>query len=212
MEAAGCVFGLAFPFQSAGSLSLFLSQPESQVSSNFGMMLNPGSQECPAPAQDNIDTIVHLEEEALKRRCLSDKMADAVASFVGSVPFVALHIVWFAIWVAINRGMVPFLKAFDPYPFALLCMIVSLEGVLLSTFVLIKQNRMGQRADHRSHLDLQINLLSEKEITKVIQMLEGISSRLGIQDQVVDSEVKELGRNTAVENLSRQLEQKIPNS
>jgi uncharacterized membrane protein len=189
-----------------------LSQQETYVSSNFVMMPNPGEQECPAPAQNNIDTIVHLEEEALKRRCLSDKLADAVATFVGSVPFVALHIVWFVIWVAINRGMVPFLKAFDPYPFALLCMIVSLEGVLLSTFVLIKQNRMSQRADHRGHLDLQVNLLSEKEITKVIQMLERISGRLGIKDQVVDTEVEELGHNTAVENLSRQLEQKIPSS
>jgi uncharacterized membrane protein len=190
---------------------LFLSPPASPEQSNF-VMSNAGEQERrdPSPAQDNIDAIVHLEEEALKRRCLSDKMADAVADFVGSVPFVALHIVWFVIWVAINRGMVPFLKAFDPYPFALLCMIVSLEGVLLSTFVLIKQNRMGHRADHRAHLNLQINLLSEKEVTKVIQMLEGISSRLGIRDQVVDSEVRELEHNTAVENLSRQLEQKIP--
>lgn len=165
-----------------------------------------------SPAQDNIDTIVRLEEEALQRRCLSDKMADAVAAFVGSVPFVVVHVVWFVIWVAINRGWVPFLQPFDPYPFALLCMIVSLEGVLLSTFVLIKQNRMSQRADHRGHLDLQVNLLSEKEITKVIQMLERISSRLGIRDQVVDSEVQELENTTAVENLSRQLEEKIPNA
>ena len=164
----------------------------------------------PSAAQDNIDTIIHLEEEALKRRCLSDKMADSVATFVGSVSFVAVHVVWFVIWVAVNRGMIPFLKAFDPYPFALLCMIVSLEGVLLSTFVLIKQNRMSKRADHRAHLDLQINLLSEKEVTKVIQMLQGISKRLGIKDQVVDPEVQELAHNTAVENLSRQLDQKIP--
>jgi uncharacterized membrane protein len=137
-------------------------------------------------------------------------MADCVANFVGSVPFVVLHIVWFVVWVAINRGWVPHVKPFDPYPFALLCMIVSLEGVLLSTFVLIKQNRMSQRADHRGHLDLQINLLSEKEITKVIQMLERISTRLGVKDQVVDSEVRELEHTTAVENLSRELERKIP--
>jgi uncharacterized membrane protein len=176
------------------------------------LIVNLGEQQprpC-SPSQDNIDAIVHLEEEALKRRCLSDKMADCVANFVGSVPFVALHVVWFGIWVTINRGLVPFVKAFDPYPFALLCMIVSLEGVLLSTFVLIKQNRMSSRADHRAHLDLQINLLSEKEITKVIQMLERISGRLGMQDQVVDPEVRELENNTAVDKLSRELEQKIP--
>jgi uncharacterized membrane protein len=188
-----------------------LSQPPSPASSN-GMMssLKEKERRGPSAAQDNIDTIIHLEEEALKRRCLSDKMADSVATFVGSVSFVGVHVVWFVIWVAVNRGMIPFLKAFDPYPFALLCMIVSLEGVLLSTFVLIKQNRMGKRADHRAHLDLQINLLSEKEVTKVIQMLQGISTRLGIKDQAVDPEVQELAHNTAVENLSRQLDQKIP--
>jgi uncharacterized membrane protein len=176
-------------------------------------MSNAAEKECiaPSPAQRNIDTIVNLEAEALQRRCFSDKLADVVATFVGSVPFVVLHVIWFVLWVAINRGMIPFLKAFDPYPFALLCMIVSLEGVLLSTFVLIKQNRMSQRADHRGHLDLQVNLLSEKEITKALQMLEGISARLGIKEQVVDSEVQELEHNTAVENLAHELEQKIPN-
>lgn len=176
-------------------------------------MSNAAEKECiaPSPAQRNIDTIVNLETEALQRRCLSDKLADSVATFVGSVPFVVLHVIWFVLWVAINRGMIPFLNAFDPYPFALLCMIVSLEGVLLSTFVLIKQNRMSQRADHRGHLDLQVNLLSEKEITKALQMLEGISARLGIKEQVVDSEVQELEHNTAVENLAHELEQKIPN-
>ena len=71
------------------------------------------------------------------------------------------------------------LPRFDPYPFKLLCMIVSMEGVLLSTFVLIKQNRMGQRADRRNHLDLQVNLLTEQEVTKVIQMLEAISQPPG---------------------------------
>jgi uncharacterized membrane protein len=187
---------------------LWLENQSNPVMENVHRNPEQGS----SPAQDNIDTIVRLEEEALQRRCLSDRMADAVATFVGSVPFVVVHITWFAIWVAINRGLVPFLKPFDPYPFALLCMIVSLEAVLLSTFVLIKQNRMSQRADHRAHLDLQVNLLSEKEITKVIQMLERISSRLGITEQVIDSEVRELENTTAVEHLARQLEEKIPSS
>jgi uncharacterized membrane protein len=75
---------------------------------------------------------------------MSDRMSDSIANFVGSIPFVIIHVI--------------------------LCMLVSLEGVLLSTFVLIRQNRMSQRADHRSHLDLQINLLAEKEITKVCNL------------------------------------------
>ena len=89
-------------------------------------------------------------------------------------------------------------------------MLVSLEGVLLSLFVLIKQNRMSQRADHRSHLDLQINLLAEKEVTKILQMQRLISRRLAIQEADADNEVVELSDVTAVENLAHQLNEKIP--
>ncbi len=99
------------------------------------------------------------------------------------------------------------MPAFDPYPFQLLCMLVSLEGVLLSTFVLIKQNRMSLRADRRAHLDLQVNLLTEKEVTKVLQLLERVSARLGME---VDTEARELGEVTALSELAEELEQKLP--
>ncbi|HEY3619199.1 MAG TPA: DUF1003 domain-containing protein [Candidatus Sulfotelmatobacter sp.] len=104
----------------------------------------------PASVEDNINTVVRLEEASLRERTLADKISDAIANFVGSITFVFLHVVWFGVRVALNAGVL----RFDPYPFALLCMLVSLEGVLLSTFVLIKQNRMSQRADQRNHLDL----------------------------------------------------------
>ncbi len=164
----------------------------------------------PRVAQENIEQIVRLEQEAEERRSTSEKIADAIAGFVGSMRFVYLHMLWFLIWLPINLGWIPFIKAFDPYPFALLCMIVSLEGVVLSTFVLIKQNRMSQRADNRSHLDLQVNLLGEKETTKVIQMLERMSRKMGIDQDVIDPEVTELGQVTAVENLARSLEEQLP--
>jgi uncharacterized membrane protein len=89
-------------------------------------------------------------------------------------------------------------------------MLVSLEGVLLSTFVLIKQNRMSQRADHRSHLDLQINLLSEKEVTKVLQLQRLMCRQLGITEADADKEIVELSGITAVDNLARELDQKMP--
>ena len=160
----------------------------------------------PPSAADNINTIVQLEEEALRARTVADRMSDAIANFVGSIPFVAIHVAWFGIWVALNAGI----WRFDPYPFALLCMLVSLEGVLLSTFVLIKQNRMSLRADHRSHLDLQINLLAEKEATKVLQLQRLICRRLGIKEGDADTEVVELSGVTAVDNLARELDQKMP--
>src|SRR3954452_16793090 len=160
----------------------------------------------PPSAQANINAIVRLEEQALKERSIADRISDAIANFVGSIPFVAIHVAWFGIWVGLNAG----LWKFDPYPFALLCMLVSLEGVLLSTFVLIKQNRMSKRADHRSHLDLQINLLSEKEVTKILQLQRLICERLDIKAATEDKEVKELSGVTAVDNIAHEINEKIP--
>jgi uncharacterized membrane protein len=164
----------------------------------------------PRIAARNIEEVMCLEREAAEQRSLADRVADLIAGFAGTVIFVLLHLVWFGVWATVNAGVVPGVPAFDPYPFQLLCMIVSMEGVLLSTFVLIKQNRMSARADERSHLGLQVGLLSEQEVTKVIQMLEGISTHLGIQREVVDAEAKELGRHTAVRGLARQLRERLP--
>lgn len=164
----------------------------------------------PPSAQDNINTVIELEEEARQKRTRADSLSDSIANFVGSLPFVVLHLLWFGVWGAINTGVVLGRLKFDPYPFALLCMLVSLEGVLLSTFVLIKQNRMSQRADQRSHLDLQVNLLSEKEITKILQLQRLICTRLEIQEANEDSEVTELSSVTAVGNIARELDAKLP--
>ena len=160
----------------------------------------------PPSAQQNIEMIVELEEAALRQRTLADKVSDAIASFVGSMSFVLIHVVWFGAWVGLNAGV----WRFDPYPFSLLCMLVSLEGVLLSTFVLIKQNRMSQRADHRNHLDLQVNMLAEKEITKVLQLQRLICRKLEIPEADIDAEVVELSNVTAIDNLAHHLEEKIP--
>lgn len=163
----------------------------------------------PRAVVSNVEAVVRLEESQMRGRSPADRIADAIADFSGTVAFVVLHLVWFALWAAVNVGVVPGIEAFDPYPFQLLCMIVSMEGVLLATFVLIKQNRMGRISDHRGHLDLQINLLAEKETTKLIQMLTRISEQLGIENAVVDSETRELGQVTAVENVAEQVQSKL---
>lgn len=164
----------------------------------------------PRPALDNINAIVALEEEALTRRKTADRLADAIANFVGSIPFVVVHLIWFGLWTVLNAGVFLGRFKFDPYPYALLCMLVALEGVLLSAFVLIKQNRMSQRADHRAHLDLQINLLSEKEITKMLQLQRLICERLGIEEAARDAEATELSAETAVDNIARELQERLP--
>jgi len=164
----------------------------------------------PPSAQANISAVVKLEEEAQQQRTLSDRLSDAIANFVGSIPFVLLHLCWFGIWVALNTTDLFRPLRFDPYPFALLCMLVSLEGVLLSTFVLIKQNRMSHRADERSHLDLQVNLLSEKELTKILQLQKLICSKLDIKEAETDFEVNELSNITAVDNIAHELNRQLP--
>jgi uncharacterized membrane protein len=166
--------------------------------------------EMPASAQNNINSIIRLEEESSKERTMADHISDSIAAFVGSIRFVIMHLIWFGIWVTINVSHFAAHWRFDPYPFALLCMLVSLEGVLLSTFVLIKQNRMSKRADQRTHLDLQINLLAEKEVTKMLQMQRLICRRLGIEEADTDAEVAELSNITAVENLAHELDRKLP--
>jgi uncharacterized membrane protein len=185
--------------------SVFLTlSPEALTHTRFMGAINASA--TPSSAQANINTIVRLEERALEERSVADHVSDVIANFVGSIRFVAIHVAWFGVWVSLNAGI----WKFDPYPFALLCMLVSLEGVLLSTFVLIKQNRMGERADHRSHLDLQINLLAEKEVTKVLQLQRLICRRLGIEEAEADREIAELSDVTAVENLAHELHEKIP--
>jgi uncharacterized membrane protein len=155
----------------------------------------------------NIETVVKLEQESREGRTLSDRVGDAIAGFAGSMPFVGLHLLWFGCWIAINSGKVG-VRPFDPYPFIFLSMMVSLEAVLLSTFVLMKQNRMSRRGEQRDHLNLQIDLLSEKEITKMLQMQRMICERLGIR--LRDDEVEQLSEDTAVEALARDLSEKLP--
>jgi len=92
----------------------------------------------------------------------------------------------------------------------LLSMVVSLEAIFLSTFVLMKQNRMSKRADSRAHLDLQINMLAEKEMTMVLQMLRLIGARVGVRDTLLDRELSQLARETPVETLADEIEEKLP--
>jgi uncharacterized membrane protein len=150
-----------------------------------------------------------MEQAALEHRTVTDRLGDAIVGFIGTMKFVVLHLLWFLAWFAINTGKVPGVKVFDPYPFVLLTMMVSMEGVLLATFILMKQNRMSRRADHRDHLHLQIDLLAEEEITKILQMQRQICDHFRI-GQATDPEVVELSQHTAVEDLSKELEQKLP--
>ena len=163
----------------------------------------------PPTARSNIETIVALEEGSERSRTWSARGAETLGRFAGTLSFVAAQIAFVAGWVAGNSGLLPPEAVFDPFPFPLLAGLLSLEGVLLAAFVLIRQNRMSALAERRSHLDLQISLLSEKETTKVIQMLDRMSRHMGIEREVADDETRELGEATAVEDLAEELDDKL---
>jgi uncharacterized membrane protein len=156
-------------------------------------------------AHTNVATIVKLEEEQDQQMSAGERFSAVVARFVGSMGFVFLEIALVVIWLAVNLGLLPGIAPFDLLPFALLWGIVSFEAVLLTAFVLIRQDHMNRKAEHRSHLDLQINLLSEQAATKVIQMLERMSRKMGIESEVIDPESKELAKDTVIESVSREL-------
>jgi uncharacterized membrane protein len=159
---------------------------------------------------ENIETIARLEHEFLEDRSLADRIGDAAGAFVGTMTFVILHVVWFAGWLLVNTGMFPGIQPFDPYPFILLSVMVSMEAVLLTTFVLMKQNRMSKRAEQRNQLNLQIDMLSEREITKILQMVTSICDRMGLTHHGDEAEVQHLSEHTAVDMLADELRKKMP--
>jgi uncharacterized membrane protein len=128
-------------------------------------------------SESHIDSIVRQEEEALERRSSSERLADAVGAFAGSLPFIAVHLVFLLGWLLANDGEIRWVRPFDPYPFSLLGVIVAVEAVILSSFILMRQNRMMRRGERRDHLNLQVDLLAEKEITKVLQMVRASGPR-----------------------------------
>jgi uncharacterized membrane protein len=158
----------------------------------------------------NIDTIAAFERNFLRQRTVPECMADAIGEFAGSFIFVIFHLLWFSGWTVVNLSLIPDILPFDEFPFAILQVLVSLEAIFLSTFVLMRQNRLNSLADQRAHLDLQINLLAEKESPKMLQMLQGICDRLGLEKAALDRETQQLSEETHLETLARELGEKLP--
>lgn len=137
-----------------------------------------------AAVERNIATLAEIRRQMETRRTIQDRFADVITNFSGSTLFLYLHVLWFGVWIALNTGLLQALgiKAFDPFPFGLLTMIVSLEAIFLSTFVLISQQRLSEIQDDRADLDLQIDLLAEYEMTKVLTIVDAIAHKLGLHE------------------------------
>jgi len=152
----------------------------------------------------NIRTIIQLRLQTAREQSVQDHLADAITTFSGRMVFVYVHIVWFGVWILLNTGRVG-VWPFDPFPYGLLTMVVSLEAIFLSTFVLISQNRLSEAAEHRADLDLHINLLTEYELTRVLHMLHAIHDKMGITNNE-DSGLADLEMETKPEDVLAEIE------
>jgi uncharacterized membrane protein len=152
----------------------------------------------------NVQNQARLRRNAASGRTFQERMADAITAFSGSMTFVYLHVLWFGLWVLLNTGRFG-MPPFDPFPYSLLTMIVSLEAIFLSTFVLISQNRSGVEADRRADVGLHVGLLTEHEVTRALQMLDAIQQRLGIADDP-QSDLAQLEMETKPEDVLAEIE------
>lgn len=159
----------------------------------------------PPVIERNINAIVKHRERAESGRSRQERIADWITWFSGNLPFVYFHAVWFTLWILANLGLFG-LPVFDPFPYGLLTMIVSLEAIFLSTFVLVSQNRQALLADRRADLDLQTNLLAEHEVTRALEMLDAICTHLGIEQPCATQELSSLKEDVEPEKLLNKLE------
>jgi uncharacterized membrane protein len=129
--------------------------------------------------------------------------ADRLNDIASSTPFLVVHVLWFVVWIPWNVGFLG-LKPFDPYPFGLLTMVVSLEAIFLSIFVLMAQKRESAIAELREELSLQVNLRMEEEQTKTLQLVAGLYTRLGHQ-VAQDPELSDMMQPLDIDALERDL-------
>jgi uncharacterized membrane protein len=151
----------------------------------------------------NIRALTERQQQEDQQRRWQDRLADAVTGFTGSMTFVFIHLALFGLWIIWNLGWLG-LKPFDA-SFVILAMFASVEAIFLSTFVLISQNRSALQADKRANLDLQVSLLSEHEITRLIILVTAMARKMDIE-VAEDPEIPELARDVLPENVLDSIE------
>jgi uncharacterized membrane protein len=151
----------------------------------------------------NVKRIAGLEAAEHAKATPAERLADVITAFTGSMRFVWVSLALIGGWVVLN-AVLPKAERIDPFPFPLLTLILSVEAIFLSIFILMSQNRAASVSDKRSHLDLQLNLLSEQENTKMLLMLREIGQAVGAEFS--DPELTELATKTKPEDLSHQID------
>lgn len=160
--------------------------------------------------QEHIELIAKHEQEFLARRTNAERSGDAVARFAGSLTFVCLHLAFFSFWITLNVAPAFSSYRFDRPPFSLLSTIVALEAILLASFILMRQARMGRRAEERDHLMLQVLLLTEKEITALLKINRQMAKETGLDQIANNPAVKELSKDISVEDIAQTITDSLP--
>ncbi len=153
--------------------------------------------------EKNIHIIVNNREMVASQRTAQEKIADTITRFTGRMKFVYFHAVWFGAWMLLNTGLFG-IEPFDPFPFGLLTMIVSLEAIFITAFVLISQERFSAEAESRADLHLHIGLLTEHELTRALKMLDAMQNKLGIENET-DPELRELEEDVHPEDVLNEI-------
>jgi uncharacterized membrane protein len=164
----------------------------------------------PNPTHSNIEAIAALEHDALSRRTSIERISDLITKAVSNVGFLIAQLILISGWTLVNLHLIPPLKAFDPFPFGVLSLVVSSEAVFLTLFVLISQGRMARQSELRSHLSLQVGMLSEQELTTVMLMMEKLCQHMGVNVDASVHEVRSFSNATDVHKLADDLEDKLP--
>jgi uncharacterized membrane protein len=170
----------------------------------------------PPPPPQGLSPVLERNIRALQRRrtreekeaTVEEKIAEAITRFTGSMRFVYLHLAVYGFWIVANLGWVPGVPAWDR-SFVVLAMVASVEAIFLSTFVLISQNRMAAAADKRADLDLQVSLLAEHEVTRLVTLVSGIADRMGVRTEA-DADLAEITQDIAPEAVLDELEAAEP--
>ncbi len=159
------------------------------------------------PHRRSRQIVQSFEARALKKRPFTVKIADFLTSYFGTVSFLIAHLFVYAFWIFANLGKIPGIQIFDPYPYSFLNSFVSIEALLLTVIVLMSQNRQNQRDTLRSELGLQVELISEKEITKILKLLKEISDKR--QGPGKDEELEEMTNEIDASYIERKLEEQL---
>ncbi len=167
-----------------------------------------GPNQNPAIRRTTRQIIRSFHAKSLKRRSIPSRIADWATNYFGTLEFLIVNGIFFTVWILVNMGYFPGVVPFDPFPFILLTMIVSLEAIFLTTIVLMSQSREARIATLRDELELQVNLLAEREITKALKMLDAIHDHLKIKEPT-DPELESMLRATNLSYIERKLEEQL---